>query len=46
VDLLRRKVVDVMPLVTHRFAFTELGVREAYATSEGGGKAVKVMITM
>lgn len=46
VDLLRRKQVDVMPLVTHRFPFTEPDVRKAYETSEAGGKAVKVMITI
>lgn len=46
IDLLRTKRVNVMPLVTHRFPFSQQGVEEAYTTSERGGRAVKVMIML
>lgn len=38
--------IDVKPLITHRFGFSEQEVIEAFETSAGGGSAIKVMFNL
>ncbi|KAB2596616.1 sorbitol dehydrogenase-like [Pyrus ussuriensis x Pyrus communis] len=45
-DFLRTGKIDVKPLITHRFGFTEKEVEEAFATSARGGNAIKVMFNL
>ncbi|KAH9297859.1 hypothetical protein KI387_029541 [Taxus chinensis] len=45
-EFLRTGKVDVKPLITHRFGFSQKEVEEAFETSAGGGNAVKVMFNL
>lgn len=38
--------IDVKPLITHRFGFSEQEVEEAFETSAHGGNAIKVMFNL
>lgn len=38
--------IDVKPLITHRFGFSEEEVKEAFDTSARGGDAIKVMFNL
>ncbi|XP_043718313.1 sorbitol dehydrogenase [Telopea speciosissima] len=38
--------IDVKPLITHRFGFSQKEVEEAFETSAGGGNAIKVMFNL
>ncbi|GMP24313.1 hypothetical protein CsSME_00001623 [Camellia sinensis var. sinensis] len=38
--------IDVKPLITHRFGFSQKEVEEAFETSARGGKAIKVMFNL
>lgn len=38
--------IDVKPLITHRFGFSQKEVEEAFETSAHGGIAIKVMFNM
>ncbi|CAI5458625.1 unnamed protein product [Closterium sp. Yama58-4] len=46
VALLRDRRVNVKPLITHRFGFSQGEVEEAFRVSAGGGKAIKVMFNL
>lgn len=45
-EFLRSGKVDVKPLITHRFGFSQKEVEEAFETSAGGGNAIKVMFNL
>lgn len=45
-DLLSRGRVDVKPLITHRYGFSEQDVKDAFETSARGGNAIKVMFNL
>ena len=45
-ELLRSSKVDVKPLITHRFGFSQKEVEKAFETSAGGGNAIKVMFNL
>eukprot|EP00850_Spirogloea_muscicola_P011255 SM000069S20692 [mRNA] locus=s69:215964:217593:+ [translate_table: standard] len=45
-SLLEAKKVDVKPLITHRFKFTQEDVLEGFKTSAQGGNAIKVMFKL
>ncbi|KAF8379401.1 hypothetical protein HHK36_028836 [Tetracentron sinense] len=38
--------IDVKPLITHRFGFSQKDVEEAFETSARGGNAIKVMFNL
>ncbi|XP_030934923.1 sorbitol dehydrogenase isoform X2 [Quercus lobata] len=38
--------IDVKPVITHRFGFSQKEVEEAFETSAGGGNAIKVMFNL
>lgn len=46
INLLKTGKIDVRPLITHRFGFSQKEVEEAFATSAGGGNAIKVMFNL
>ncbi|KAF5732321.1 hypothetical protein HS088_TW18G01015 [Tripterygium wilfordii] len=46
IEFLRTGKIDVKPLITHRFGFSQEEVEEAFETSAGGGKAIKVMFNL
>lgn len=46
IELLQTGKIDVKPLITNRFGFTQKEVEEAFATSAGGGNAIKVMFNL
>ncbi|XP_016466136.2 L-idonate 5-dehydrogenase-like isoform X1 [Nicotiana tabacum] len=46
IELLRTGKIDVKPLITHRYRFTQEGVEEAFETSSRGGNAIKVMFKL
>ncbi|XP_071738490.1 L-idonate 5-dehydrogenase-like [Rutidosis leptorrhynchoides] len=46
IELLRTGKIDVKPLITHRFKFTQEDVEKAFETSAQGGKAIKVMFNL
>ncbi|KAL3334542.1 hypothetical protein AABB24_030994 [Solanum stoloniferum] len=46
IELLRTGEIDVKPLITHRYNFTQEGVDEAFETSSRGGNAIKVMFNL
>ncbi|XP_038994638.1 sorbitol dehydrogenase-like [Hibiscus syriacus] len=46
IELLRSGKVDVKPLITHRFGFSQKEVEEAFETSARGGNAIKVMFKL
>ncbi|GAA0151559.1 dehydrogenase [Lithospermum erythrorhizon] len=45
-EFLKSGKIDVKPLITHRFGFSQKEVEEAFETSARGGKAIKVMFNM
>lgn len=46
IELLRTGKVDIKPLITHRFGFSEEEIAQAFETSARGGDAIKVMFNM
>ncbi|XP_019175847.1 PREDICTED: sorbitol dehydrogenase-like [Ipomoea nil] len=46
IEFLMSGKIDVKPLITHRFGFTQKEVEEAFETSARGGNAVKVMFNL
>ncbi|XP_040933754.1 sorbitol dehydrogenase isoform X2 [Gossypium hirsutum] len=46
IEFLRSGKIDVKPLITHRFGFSQKEVEEAFETSAGGGSAIKVMFNL
>ncbi|OIT03770.1 PREDICTED: L-idonate 5-dehydrogenase-like isoform X1 [Nicotiana attenuata] len=46
IELLRTGKIDVKPLITHRYRFTQEGVEEAFETSSRGGNAINVMFKL
>lgn len=46
IEFLRSGKIDVKPLITHRFEFTQDQVEEAFETSARGGNAIKVMFNL
>ena len=46
IEFLKSCKIDVKPLITHRFKFTEEQVEEAFETSAQGGNAIKVMFSL
>ncbi|KNA11613.1 hypothetical protein SOVF_133480 [Spinacia oleracea] len=45
-DFISSGKIDVKPLITHRFGFSQKEVEEAFETSARGGDAIKVMFNM
>ncbi|XP_065870531.1 L-idonate 5-dehydrogenase-like [Euphorbia lathyris] len=45
-ELLRTGKIDVKPLITHRYKFSQEEVEEAFETSANGGNAIKVMFNL
>ncbi|WCJ36577.1 Sorbitol dehydrogenase [Euphorbia peplus] len=46
IEMLRTGKIDVKPLITHRFSFSQEGVEDAFETSANGGNAIKVMFNL
>ncbi|PIN09872.1 Sorbitol dehydrogenase [Handroanthus impetiginosus] len=46
IEFLRSGKIDVKPLITHRFGFSQKEVEEAFETSARGGTAIKVMFNL
>ncbi|KAL2542022.1 Sorbitol dehydrogenase [Abeliophyllum distichum] len=46
IEFLRSGKIDVKPLITHRFSFTQQGVEDAFDISSQGGNAIKVMFNL
>ncbi|KAK4340836.1 hypothetical protein RND71_039337 [Anisodus tanguticus] len=46
IEFLRTGKIDVKPLITHRYKFTQEGMEEAFETSSHGGNAIKVMFNL
>ncbi|KAM7494545.1 hypothetical protein LguiB_029154 [Lonicera macranthoides] len=46
IEFIRSGKIDVKPLITHRFGFSEKEVQEAFETSARGGNAIKVMFSL
>ncbi|XP_021908899.1 sorbitol dehydrogenase-like [Carica papaya] len=46
IELIKSGKVDVKPLITHRFGFSQEEVEEAFETSACGSHAIKVMFNM
>ncbi|GMP70074.1 hypothetical protein CsSME_00029093 [Camellia sinensis var. sinensis] len=46
IEFLRSGKIDVKPLITHRFGFSQKEVEEAFETSACGGSAIKVMFNL
>ncbi|KDP22338.1 hypothetical protein JCGZ_26169 [Jatropha curcas] len=46
IEFLRTGKIDVKPLITHRFSFSQEEVEEAFETSARGGDAIKVMFKL
>lgn len=45
-EFLRSGKIDVKPLITHRFGFSQEEIEEAFETSASGNKAIKVMFNL
>lgn len=45
-EFLRTGKIDVKPLITHRFRFSQEEVVAAFETSARGGSAIKVMFNL
>ncbi|KAK9144976.1 hypothetical protein Sjap_004879 [Stephania japonica] len=45
-EFLRTGRIDVKPLITHRFGFSQKEVEDAFETSARGGNAIKVMFNL
>ncbi|KAL4595281.1 hypothetical protein ACB092_12G080200 [Castanea dentata] len=46
IELLKTGKIDVKPLITHRFGFSQKGVEDAFETSASGRSAIKVMFNL
>ncbi|KAB5532416.1 hypothetical protein DKX38_019086 [Salix brachista] len=46
IEFLKTGKIDVKPLITHRFRFSQEEVEQAFETSAGGGSAIKVMFSL
>ncbi|CAA3024381.1 sorbitol dehydrogenase [Olea europaea subsp. europaea] len=46
IEFLRSGKIDVKPLITHRYGFSQEEVEAAFVTSAHGGKAIKVMFNL
>ncbi|KAJ8771489.1 hypothetical protein K2173_026666 [Erythroxylum novogranatense] len=46
IEFLRTGKIDVKPLITHRFGFSQEDIEEAFKTSARGGEAIKVMFNL
>ncbi|KAE8675588.1 L-idonate 5-dehydrogenase [Hibiscus syriacus] len=46
IEFLSTGKIDVKPLITHRFEFSQKGIEDAFQTSAGGGNAIKVMFNV
>ena len=46
IEFLRSGKIDVKPLITHRFGFSQKEVEDAFETSARGGNAIKVMFNL
>ncbi|GMH09050.1 hypothetical protein Nepgr_010890 [Nepenthes gracilis] len=46
IDLLKTGKINVKPLITHRFGFSQNEIEDAFETSAGGGNAIKVMFNL
>ncbi|KAI0499373.1 sorbitol dehydrogenase [Dendrobium catenatum] len=46
IEFLRSGKIDVKPLITHRFGFSQKEVEEAFEVSARGGNAIKVMFNL
>ncbi|RAL39922.1 hypothetical protein DM860_008062 [Cuscuta australis] len=46
IELMRSGKIDVKPLITHRFGFSQREVEEAFEASARGGNAIKVMFNL
>ncbi|XP_022737432.1 L-idonate 5-dehydrogenase-like isoform X1 [Durio zibethinus] len=46
IEFLRTGKIDVKPLITHRFGFSQKGIEDAFQTSAAGGNAIKVMFNL
>lgn len=45
-DLISSGRVDVKPLITNRYKFTEQDIKDAFEMSANGGNAIKVMFNL
>ncbi|XP_004513687.1 sorbitol dehydrogenase [Cicer arietinum] len=45
-EFIKSGKIDVKPLITHRFGFSQKEVEEAFETSARGGNAIKVMFNL
>lgn len=45
-EFLQSGKIDVKPLITHRFGFSQKEIEEAFETSARGGSAIKVMFNL
>ncbi|CAK9318310.1 unnamed protein product [Citrullus colocynthis] len=45
-EFIRSGKINVKPLITHRFGFSQKEVEDAFETSAGGGNAIKVMFNL
>lgn len=45
-EFLRTGKIDVKPLITHRFGFSQEEVEAAFEASASGGNAIKVMFNL
>jgi L-iditol 2-dehydrogenase len=46
IEFLSSGKIDVKPLITHRFGFSQKEVEEAFETSASGSTAIKVMFNL
>lgn len=46
IEFLQSGKIDVKPLITHRFGFSQKEVEDAFETSARGGAAIKVMFNL
>lgn len=46
IEFLRSGKIDVKPLITHRFGFTQKEIGDAFEISAQGGNAIKVMFNL
>ncbi|KAK9994405.1 hypothetical protein SO802_024108 [Lithocarpus litseifolius] len=46
IELLKTGKIDVKPLITHRFGFSQKGVEDAFETSASGRSAIKIFTTL
>ncbi|KAL1319271.1 hypothetical protein HN51_071553 [Arachis hypogaea] len=46
IELLRTGKIDIKPLISHRFGFSQKELEEAFETSARGGNAIKIMFNL